>query len=100
MKTGLPIIIACFLLPVIFCGGCGTILTHTGDPGSDMGNMFRKNGVYRGVRFDSSFIGSEESTAGLRVCGVIDFPFSLSADTLVFPYDLVTLHSQEPENSN
>jgi uncharacterized protein YceK len=68
-------------------------------------------GVYRGVRLDANYvfhpthtIGPQPPDPNLPVTtmdeimaisyGIIDFPFSLTADTLVFPHDVTTLHGK------
>jgi len=62
---------------LLVCSGCGTIYQHQND------NV----GPYSGVRFDAlAMVGSGD--AGLAVGGVLDFPFSAVADTLLLPYDL------------
>lgn len=67
--------------------GCGTMVSHFGDCGSTP-----PAGVYRGTVFDAAcmaapFSGDSQSV-GLLPLGVIDFPFSFVADTIIFPFDL------------
>jgi uncharacterized protein YceK len=90
------LIITTVMLSLVFCGGCSTVIRHCGDPGSDM-NILGGTGVYRGVRMDSSLVGSKDSSAPFRVYGLIDFPFSAVGDTVILPYDLFTINSQSPE---
>ena len=78
----------------------------------EMGN-FETSGIYRGVRLDANcvFRPKYENEPDppdpdlvvthkeeiLTVCyGIIDFPFSLIADTLILPYDLTTINKENP----
>jgi uncharacterized protein YceK len=98
-------IVAIFLPIICFCGGCSTFVTHGGMP--DLG--LKTAGIYRGTRENCNIIFHSTQAAPddlkreaemAKGFGIIDFPGSLIMDTLVFPYDLATLHSQEPDNSN
>jgi len=67
--------------------GCGTVASL----GSDDANK-----VYGGVRFDGAMIGltSNEDAAeleGMWIIGLLDFPFSLVADTVVLPFTLLKM---------
>ena len=75
------------LAALVTCSGCGTCLTHGSMHGSQYGR-----GVYLGTTYDVGIIGSsfssDESHWGGFTFGVIDFPFSFVADTIILPYDL------------
>jgi uncharacterized protein YceK len=86
-------IAAVSLIALLLCSGCGTIITHAGSREAEMN--VRRNGVYQGVRLDSYFI-TEQSWIG-AIYGVADFPFSLVADTLILPYDLVDSARQKKD---
>jgi uncharacterized protein YceK len=97
MNTNFKLKIVPILLPIIcFCGGCGTISTQGITKPGDW--WATPTGVYRGVRFDGSFIAAGDLPV------VIDIPFSAIADTIVLPYDLATLHTNKvnvpPKNPN
>ena len=66
MRNVLPIIVA-----TAFCSGCGTIV-------SDQPN----ENIYGGIRTDGHWI------ADGNVAAIVDAPFSVTADTLFFPFDL------------
>lgn len=105
MKRKAPLIAPCFLLLVSFCGGCSTLDTH-GFFDCDIIHD-TTSGLYRGVRQDSSYIihpknnSDPEPRKGepeLTFClGFVDFPFSLTADMVVFPYDLATIKRDESD---
>ena len=66
--------------------GCGTMVSHFGDCGSTP-----PPGVYRGTVFDAGCMAmpfSSEPHLEYLPIGIIDLPFSLAADTLIFPFDL------------
>ena len=60
---------------------------HFGDCGSTP-----PPGVYKGIVFDAACIAApfsrEPQSIVLVPIGVIDFPFSFAADTIIFPFDL------------
>jgi hypothetical protein len=62
------------------------MVSHFGDCGSTP-----PAGMYRGVVFDGCCVAApfsgDPETLGLLPMGVIDFPFSLTADTIIFPFD-------------
>jgi uncharacterized protein YceK len=63
------------------------MVSHFGDCGSTP-----PSGVYRGTVFDAACMAApfsgDSQTAGLLPMGIIDLPFSLVADTIIFPFDL------------
>lgn len=82
------------ILPVLFtCLGCSSVVFHklnSGAQGSE------KVVFYPGIRADVHVMaesGNEFETTPHRVAflgyGLMDFPFSLVADTVLFPIDLV-----------
>src|SRR4051812_42102166 len=76
---------ACLSL-LLISSGCGTMVSHFGDCGSTP-----PPGVYRGTRFDTACIAApfaSEPHVELLPVGLIDLPFSLAADTIIFPFDL------------
>jgi uncharacterized protein YceK len=86
MNTNFKLKIVAILLPIIcFCGGCGTISTQGKTGPGDL--WATPSGVYRGVRFDGSIIAAGDWPV------IVDIPFSAIADTIVLPYDLATLHT-------
>lgn len=77
------------ILGLTLCSGCSTIVSHGLAKGAPP--------PYAGTYINSHLIkdaGSEAASDGtgpaiiVVVYGVIDFPFSLVADTLCLPYDL------------
>ncbi|HTR43332.1 MAG TPA: YceK/YidQ family lipoprotein [Pseudomonadales bacterium] len=122
MKVGFQKVFAC-LLPILFlCGGCATELTHTDI--DDSKNF--ASGVYRGTRTDATCIispiiipispgGFETISVGsgpgaittdiafeifLVGFGIIDLPLSATADTLILPYDLTTIHRENSKKDS
>jgi uncharacterized protein YceK len=84
MKAGLWI---AALLCLTLGSGCSTIVSHSLSKGAPP--------VYAGTWMDSHFIkdassevSSDVPAAIVFTYGLIDFPFSLVADTLCLPYDL------------
>jgi hypothetical protein len=49
-------------------------------------------GVYRGTLFDTACMAApftgESQAVSLVTWGVVDFPFSVATDTIIFPFDL------------
>ena len=83
-------VMAMFLLITLLCSGCGTIVRHYGSRGSCM--SMRGEGVYQGTVTDCSVIAAPftaDRSWWLLPLGLIDLPFSLAADTLILPYDLI-----------
>ena len=89
MKTAT---ICAVFFTLVFCPGCATIITHGGPGSEDLADL--PHGVYRGVRLDGCFVfsqpGSDEPGV-FRFLGAVDLPLSAGADTIVLPYDLITL---------
>src|SRR5215469_2327561 len=102
-------IYVCFALLIFCCAGCSSLLQHDFLDPTIFGHA--SPGVYRGVRLDANYIFRPKHTIGPQPpdpnspvtptgeilamsYGIIDFPFSLTADTLIFPYDLITLHGK------
>src|SRR5579862_4107524 len=85
------------LATIMSTNGCSTMDTH----GCFDNEIYHgaTSGIYRGTRQDCSFISRPaQDGPDLPVvheiaicCGICDLPLSLTADTLVFPYDLTTL---------
>jgi uncharacterized protein YceK len=85
------LLLACAMLFGLgFCGGCSTIVTHTGGRAPGEWVDLPAYGVYRGVRVDGGFTISGDTPAVLRFLCIVDFPLSTVADTIVLPYDLTT----------
>jgi uncharacterized protein YceK len=74
---------------VLTGSGCGTMVSHFGVCGSTPAP-----GVYRGTVFDGACIAApfshdhDSQSFGILPLGVVDLPFSLAADTIIFPFDL------------
>lgn len=89
MRTSITKLIfpaACIAL-LLLSSGCGTMVSHFGDCGSTP-----PAGVYRGTRFDAACIAApfaSEPHVELLPVGLIDLPFSLAADTIILPFDIV-----------
>ena len=111
MNTNFKLKMLVILTPILcFCGGCSTFVTHGGmDPVFGL----KTTGIYRGTRQNCNIIfhptegvpDDLKHEAEMEIgFGIIDFPGSLIMDTLVFPYDLATLHTNKvnnpPNNSN
>ena len=76
----------CFSL-ILMGSGCATWLGHFGDCGSTPAP-----GVYRGTVIDAGFIAGPFSAGGAEYwealpMGLLDLPFSIVADTIIFPFD-------------
>ena len=92
-------------LLAILCSGCGTIAGHdVFATGSCMSPVQETNmkGIYRGIRYDCQELASLKRPVGERwqyafvpLLVFVEMPLSLGADTLVLPYDLLTLTVQE-----
>src|SRR5260221_6728906 len=67
------------LLTVTAVAGCGTIASTKVEYGPR---------IYGGVRYDVDDLAIEGFPLG-TLCGLLDFPFSFAADTLMFPVTLV-----------
>ena len=90
------------LLSLVFCAGCGTVLTHGGDPGAGG----PRSGVYRGIRWDGMMVATFEhdlfspgskGSGGMPDIFLLDFPFSAIADTVLLPYDLTTVNAEKSQ---
>jgi uncharacterized protein YceK len=111
MSINFKLKIVALLLPILcFCGGCSTLVRHGFlDPVLGLGTT----GIYRGTQLDANCIFRPKyenepvppdpgvvvphKDEILTVCyGITDFPFSLTADTFLFPYDLTTIHQGNP----
>jgi uncharacterized protein YceK len=72
------------------------MLGHFGDCGSTP-----PPGVYRGTVVDAAFVAGpfrNKEDYELVPLGVFDFPFSLVADTIIFPFDLADyIHRNKKE---
>jgi uncharacterized protein YceK len=99
-------IVASFMLLIFFCGGCSTLdkhgcfdcdIRHDGTSGvyrgtqQDLTAIFRPKYVLGPVPPDPDFPITHGDEVLAVSCGLIDFPFSLTADTIIFPYDLTTI---------
>jgi uncharacterized protein YceK len=85
-------------LLALLCSGCGTVITHTGS-GSDMG--YHRDGVYRGTVADcgaimAPFMGEARLWFFLPL-GLVDLPLSLTADTLILPFDVAERTAQKKD---
>ena len=104
MKVNLSAILVAALA---LCSGCGTIAGHdVFATGSCMSPVQATNmkGVYRGIRLDAGALCTSPPPdqtwryVFIPVLLFIEMPASLVADTLVLPYDLVTLTTQEKDH--
>jgi uncharacterized protein YceK len=107
MNINFKLKIVAILLPIIcFCGGCSTLdkhgcfdcdIRHDGTSGAYQGTqqdftaIFRPKHVLGPVPPDPNFPITHRDVVRAVSCGLIDFPFSLTADTIIFPYDLTTI---------
>lgn len=72
---------------IALCTGCASIGNRVFEPNS--------NPIYSGTRIDCSQIATHDSEPPLgRGVGVVDLPFSLVLDTLLFPVDIVHFSEQ------
>ncbi len=100
-KQRLKLVRIGWLSLLLMCPGCGTMMSHFGDCGSRP-----PAGVYKGVVWDGScvaapFASKSESIGpaaiGLVPIGIIDFPFSFVADTIILPFDVADCVDRQKE---
>jgi len=92
MRRFTPLIIVCFAL-----SGCGSLAYRTNQP------AYVRPGLYPGVRLDAHVLSQDSQGSGdwspvwlnemVKLCSLLDMPFSFLVDTLLIPFDL------SPENS-
>jgi|SRR5579884_333236 len=90
------------LLSLVFCEGCGTLVTHGIGTGKDPEIIEPSDGIYRGIRYDWNLdkdIGKNITQFKGDGCGgyfaafvlalfIVEHAASTVADTVMLPHDL------------
>jgi uncharacterized protein YceK len=94
MKTLAPIL---FMIAAVLCSGCGTVGGHVMGRSSGGESFEPLGGVYQGVRVDYAMIA--ELRGFWPVVGILDFPLSLVADTVILPFDALEMTAQKKKET-
>ncbi len=102
-EFSMPVLILASALAA-FCVGCGTLVTRTAarsigswDNPNAFAPVYPATCVDAGAVFGSS--SSDSAQIGRRIGFFLDFPFSVTFDTLLLPYDIYVASSNEKPES-